>query len=302
MTGKNRPFAHLRPTTPPEMLDRAYAVAVRFAPVMLLASILFAAEHLVSITAGRGTDDTPTTPAFVAGLLAVVFIGEFAAAAAQLALFQGIIFPRRPLSGRALARTSLRKLPGYLLTHLLYVFTVALVATITWGLFASRQGPDPLMVSIGASFVTGLTGLYFAIRFSLAPIACLIEDSNPFKAFGRSWSLTTIRPRTHEYPTDRPLLRWLCVAMLPAAVITLTATVFAAYSYFYLEMSITASAPETAVAKELFWFTTTFLATPFYWAGLMGLYVEYRMRHEALDFYLRIRELRQEESPGRTLT
>jgi len=46
---------------------------------------------------------------------------------------------------------------------------------------------------------------------------------------------------------------------------------------------------------DLLAFAATWFAMPLYWAGTMALYVEYRMRREALDFYLRIRELTRPE-------
>jgi hypothetical protein len=300
LIGKEAAFDHLRPTTTAEMLDRAYAVAVRFAPVLLIASFCVAAEHLLAVFFNTRNADGSLSSSAVAAILGMVLVGEFTAAGALLAVFQGLIFPLRPLSPRAIARTAFRKLPGYLLTHLLYVFALVLAATISWGFFSSQRISPPA-IGITAGIVTGVLGLYVAIRLSLAPIACLIEDSSPLRAFGRSWALTATRPRTHEYQPDRPPLRWLAIMLLPALVLIVAIAGFSAYSYFILQTPITAPTASTGTLKDLLWFTATWLGSPLYWAGLMALYVEYRMRHEALDFYLRIRELRQKSGMSEVL-
>ncbi len=76
---------------------------------------------------------------------------------------------------------------------------------------------------------------------------------------------------------------------------------FATISLYSYRVHLLSGTPATERLMDLLWFTSTLLATPLYWAGLMAFYVEYRMRHEALDYYLRIRELRRKDGDAETV-
>ena len=296
MMQDDAPFNHLRPTTAPEMLDRAFAVAVRFVFVLWGAGFVYGADHLLSIVV-KGLPKAQSSDSYVvAGILLLTLLCDFAGAIARLAVFQGLIFPRRPLSAKALLRTALRKLPAFFLTHLLLLFILIFAGMVTWGFFTSRHGlPAPAGQIIGS--ILGIISAGLAIRVSLAPTVCLVEDSWPYAAFARSWHLTSKRPATADHRADYPMLRWIAVATLPVCVAGVVAIFFIIYGYagLGLRSPVAWGSRQVSDLLDVAAFTATWLAAPLYWAGLMAMYVEYRMRHEALDFYLRIRELRRQD-------
>jgi len=303
------PFAHLRPTTTPEMLDRAYTVVVRFWPVLLGGAALYGSDHLLPLIApllrlGSGSD-----PWRVGVTLSLALLGDFAAAIALLAVFQGLIFPLRPISPKAILRTALRKFPGYFLSHLAYVIIVAFGALTAWAFLQAWYFKGQSGGQLSAGIATAAATFYCGIRFSLAAIACLIEDGTPFSSFRRSWQLTMAWPRRASFrQKERPVLRWVATVLLPVAIGVCVVMIGYGIGVFWMGVSPPGSAaaaraaavappgvvPSTTVMMEAIAFCGVCLALPFYWAGLMAIYVEYRMRREALDFYLRIRELSRE--------
>lgn len=294
------PFSHLRPTTAPEMLDRSFYAALRFAPVLWLGGLVYASDHLTSIIIDQFPGIDPHNKFVVIGMLALALVGDFAAAIALLAMFQGLIFPLRPLSPKALLRTGLRKLPAYFLSHLLYMIVVITMGIISLGFFRGQAPAAENNARLISGIATGLAGLWIAIRLCLAPITCLIEDGNPFSSLRRSWQLTAHRRIQNERFADYPAVRWATIAILPVIVTLTIAAALGAYGYFQLGVRwpVSWQKPPASRLLDLLAFAATWLAMPLYWAGTMSLYVEYRMRREALDFYLRIRELTRPEKEG----
>ncbi len=296
MSKKDASFGHLRPTTAPEMLDRAYAVSVRIAPI-LWGCAFVSATGSYALSAGMDWIESAETsnPYMVAGILPLILFAEYAIAVALLALFQGLIFPRRPLGVKPLTRTALRKLPGFFLTNLLYLFTVMVIAVVAYAVFTLETIPGGLYGRALAGTAVAIVGLWMTVRLSLAPIICLIEDASPFSAFVRSRLLTSTRAATSHRRSDNPVFRWLAAAALPGVLMLAIAAAFGAYAYLRLEIRapLDWESPPVSNLLNLFEFAAGIIAAPLYWAGLMGLYVEYRMRHEALDFYLRLRDQRR---------
>jgi len=234
VVNKKAPFKHLRPTTAPEMLDRSYFAAVRFAPVLWLAGFVYASDHLTSIIVDQFPTIDPHNAYVVIGMLALALIGDFAAAVALLAMFQGLIFPLRPLSPKALLRTALRKLPGYFLSQVLYIVIVSNIGIIVVGFFLGQAPASETNARLISGILAGIAGLWIAIRLCLAPISCLIEDGNPFSSLGRSWTLTAHRRIQTERFSDFPAVRWVAVAVLPLLISVALAAGLGAYGYFQL--------------------------------------------------------------------
>lgn len=295
MNQKDRSFNHLRPSTTSEMLDRVYNVATRSALILWGAGFVYAADHLLPLAFQQFPKADTSNPYVVVGMLLLALVGDYAAALALLALFQGLIFPLRLLSPKALFRTAFRKLPGFFLTHLLYLFTLIILGTVVYGIFTSTDGLGGPYGRAAAGSVVAIISVWISIRLCLAPVVCLIEDTNPFFAFARSRILTSKRVATSHRRADYPILRWLSAAALPLAVLAALGACFAAYGYQFLGLRQQVIWKSTTVSSllDVFAFAASWLAMPLYWAGLMAFYVEYRMRHEALDFYLRLRELRR---------
>lgn len=281
------------------MLDRAYAVAVRFWPFLWGAGLIAALDHLLAIVILGWDQPVRHEPWHVALTLGLSLLGDFAAACAFLAVFQGLIFPLRPVSAKAILRTALRKFPLFFLTNLIFVIMVAFfglmgIRAITTGI---TGGAHPQNVVAG--IVLLIVAIVCAVRFCLGAIASLIEDANPLAALGRSWHLTASWPGGLRLRKDRPLGRLIAVMLLPilAAVGLLIAGLAIGVLGFGLPLPSANNALPTSIMMEAIGFAATAIAMPLLWAGLMALYVEYRMRTEALDFYLRLRELSR-ESPG----
>lgn len=300
MMDRESPFAHLRPTTAPEMLDRAYGVAAKFWPYMWGAGLIYAADHLLNIFLAQSGPASGSNPWRVAATLGMALLGDFAAAIALLAVFQGLIFPLRPVSSKAIFRTALRKFPGYFLSHLAYIVTVAFCGIMAWqlGRTGLQDESDKSMLLLAAALAVLAPVLLF--RLCLAPIACLIEDGTPLASFRRSWQLTAAWPRGVMLRKDRPLTRLLLTAALPVVLALLLFAIGLAFGYYGLNLPLpsreTRSSSSASMLMECLAFIATAAALPLMWAGLMAIYVEYRMRLEALDFYLRLRELSRDNA------
>jgi hypothetical protein len=287
------PFAHLRPTTTPEMLDRAYTVATRLWPLLWGAGFIAGADHLLAAAMLQWGTPNTGDPLRVTTMLLIALAGDFAAAVALLAVFQGLIFPRRPVSPRAIFRTALRKFPGYFLTHLAWVILVAFCGIFAGRLLLTSVRAGIYNVNMVLAIVVALAALVFAVRLCLAPIACLIENGSPVGSFKRSWHLTAAWPAGLRFRKDRPAARLVASMAVPAIAVMVVAGAGLSFGIFGLGIPLPYAAPTraTSTMMELTGFFATGIAMPLIWAGLMALYVEYRMRREALDFYLRLREL-----------
>lgn len=298
MSERESPFAHLRPTTVPEMLDRAYCVAARFWPYLWGGGIVYGADHLLKIFLST-TEVLPSgDPWRVAATLGMALLGDFAAAVALLAAFQGLIFPLRPVAARAIFRTALRKFPGYFLSHLAYVITVAFCGLMAWQFMRTGLGDESdRTILLLAGVLAGITPV-LAFRLCLAPIACLIEDGTPLASFRRSWQLTAAWPRGVRLRKDRPLVRLLITLALPVVLALLIFVAGLALGYYGLNLPLPVRGKPAGASLLLdgIAFVATAAALPLLWVGLMSIYIEYRMRLEALDFYLRLRELSRDNA------
>lgn len=282
------------------MLDRAYVVAVRFWPFVWGGGFVAGADHLLAVILLTWPTLDLTSTQRVGATLGLALAADFAAACALLGVFQGLIFPTRPVSARAIFRTALRKFAGYFLTHLLYVIAVAFFGLL--GLRLVRAGMYTAAPLENALVGVGLIGLggVLAVRLCLASIACLIEDGNPVGALRRSWHLTGAWPRGFRQTKSRPLVRIFSVLGLPAlaAGFVLVSGMGLGVYGFGVPWPGVENSRETSIMMELIAFGSVALAMPLVWAGLMAVYVEYRMRTEALDFYLRLRELSRDVPGG----
>jgi len=288
------PFAHLRPTSTPETMDRALYTAMRYAPLVFAASFIAASDYLVGVALNHYPELNTSSPAVAAGILLLMLLGDFSVAVSYLALFQGLLFPLRPISMKALLRTALRKLPAYFFTQLLYLLAVAFLFSLSYKFFTTPEPtPHPgVRITMGAG--TAMAGIWVGIRLALSPIVSLIEETWPLAAFGRSRRLTATLPSA-DGRRDSPVLRWFALALLPGSIFVMVALI-TGVAVQWMQPGAAPFAWNTPLLKDvrnLSAFTAAFLALPFYRAGLMALYIEYRMRHEALDFYLRLRERRR---------
>jgi hypothetical protein len=280
------------------MLDRAYAVATRFWPFLWGAGLLAGADHLFAVAMMRWETLDSGDPLRVAAMLLIALVGDFAAAVALLGMFQGLIFPLRPVSPRAIFRTALRKFPGYFLTHLAWVILVAFCGIMAWRLVLTSIKAGVYGGDMVVAVFMAILALVLAVRLCLAPIACLIEDGTPLGSFKRSWHLTSAWPGGVRLRKDRPAMRLAAIAALPAvAAIAVLAVGLGVGVYgFGLGWPGGKGSTATSIMMELIGFFANAIAMPLIWAGLMALYVEYRMRLEALDFYLRLRELSRDNA------
>lgn len=282
------------------MLDRAYMVAVRFWPFLWGGGLVAGADHLLAVVLLVLPNVDWDSTQRVGATLGLALAADFAAACALLGVFQGLIFPTRPVSAKAILRTALRKFAGYFLTHLLYVIAVAFFGLLGLRLMRAGMYTD---AALGNALVGGglvVLAAVLAVRLCLASIACLIEDGNPVGALRRSWHLTGAWPRGFREAKSRPLGRILSVLALPllAAGLVLVAGLGLGVYGFGVPWPGMENSRETSIMMELIAFGAVAVAMPLVWAGLMAVYVEYRMRTEALDFYLRLRELSRDVPGG----
>jgi len=297
MMWREKPFAHLRPTTIPETLDRSLDVTFRLGPLLFLASFIYASNYLVSIASYYIPGFHTSTPIIAAGLLLLMLLREFVAAISFLAVFQGMLFPLRPLSGKALLRTALRKLPAYFFTQILYMIAVVFFAIISWGFLTSQTPTMSHSIQSAFALATLFIGLWVTIRLSLAPVVCLIEETSPWQAFKRSHYLTSTFKVAPGGRRDSPVTRYILITLFPLSIVTVLAAGFILYgTAIGMSWPVQLDDPQVKLMLGYFGFIASFAALPFYRSGLMALYIEYRMRHEALDFYLRLRERRREDS------
>lgn len=301
MNLNDSPFSHLRPSTIPESLDRGLAVLFRFAPFLFLASFVAGSDYLLSLILNHVQGVDLEHPGLAAAMLLLMLLGDFASALSLLIMFQGLLFPLRPLSAKALLRTALRKLPVYFFTQFLYLTAVVFCLLIAYGSFTARVGISHEMLRSGVGILAMMLACWIAIRLSLAPVVSLIEETWPIAAFIRSMQLTASLPSVDGQRRDSPVVRWFALVLLPASITVLlfAVTLYVAYLSPRVTLPLRWDNPAVIDLKNIFAFLAAFLALPFFRAGLMTLYIEYRMRHEALDFYLRLRERRRDsEKPA----
>lgn len=296
MTDSSSPFAHLRPTSAPEMLDRLFALLVRFLPWFiatgLLSSILNIYEHF---TGAMDLNQPVNAALLLASLLVSVYLQNFV----TLILFQGYITPQRPLALRSLAWVALKRVPVVAILALLSVAITMMLIVLP---VRTGEWLLPLMPragAIAAAVAVAIVLTFTALHYWLIMVVAVVENRNPWHCLTRSVELMRSFRCPEPRLIDRPLVR-LLLLLLPVLVV---AAVVAAAAYwhgvFRLQLPHLLDLENPAVYRWYnIWMTILlFFVAPMINAGAVLLYVESRMRREAMDFYLRIRHLRQTGDP-----
>ncbi|QCU77746.1 hypothetical protein E7744_05690 [Citricoccus sp. SGAir0253] len=170
---------------------------------------------------------------------------------------------------------------------LLAVLVVSVVAVVSAFADPDATAPGQLWVlTTLVAMALGALGLWLAVRLLLAPSAAAVEQHGPFRAIGRSWSLT----RGHWWRTLGVVLLVSVVVGVVSSVVTTPLSMagglptgvldpvstdqFLAADRTWLVLGVGISALVNAVARA---YTCCVAAL---------LYVDYRIRHERLDLEL----------------
>ncbi|MFC7402026.1 hypothetical protein [Citricoccus sp. GCM10030269] len=170
--------------------------------------------------------------------------------------------------------------------------TLVLYLGVMVGLFVAVSSSDGGMAGLMGLLLVLLTigmvvlWVWLYVKLLLAPAAAAVELKGPWKAFGRSWSLT----RGHWWRTFGIVL---LVAVIVGVVSSVITTPISMISGLSAPFAPTDSAQQMLDASRL-WMTITVAVTGLvnalamaYMACLMALlYVDYRIRHESFDLDL----------------
>lgn len=283
---------HLRPTTPMEMMDRAFDL-LRIRPGLFLA--LGAAYGVVNTLAlslvlnGMYKQKVlEMTPWKI--VLDVLSLWPFAALVASA--FQTLIFPRRPLRMWVALRGTFGRLPYLILTMFLMQIIFDGLAILPQVFLESGAGDN--MGAILYSFATfaamGLA-LYFSISWGLVPVAVMVERRGFFDALRRSAQLMRLR-YSRGLLGDGAFRRFGQLALFPAALLGVGLAGLGCLIEIFSVGGVgnVAGPPPLAVQVPfiLGTFAISMIYAPWVASASVLLYAESRMRSEALDFQVRL--------------
>jgi hypothetical protein len=172
------------------------------------------------------------------------------------------------------------------------VLTMAVFAVLFIVLVAGAAAGDTTTTAVmGVLLFVASIGLVVAwvwiyVKVLLAPAAVAVEQHAPFRAIGRSWSLT----RGHWWRTFGIVLLVSIIVGVIASVITTPLTMVSGLTTPFIEPGSTQEALESARVWMIVTLVVTALVNAITRAFLSCvtalLYVDYRIRHESFDLDL----------------
>jgi hypothetical protein len=294
-------LAHLRPTTPMEMIDRVFLVIGTRPKLFAALALMFALPPLLlqlfQAFIPPKSGDSPDSIVLFATVAASLLI-QWANAAVIAAAFQTLLFPARPLAAKAALRGALDRLFYLILTRFLVVSALIVLGLLLPQQLLSGNGGEPGFISVAIAAWSVGAAVYFGFGWALVPMVVMIERKSFVKAMLRSMDLMRLKFRKAVVFGDSALRRLLLVLIVPAAIylfgqilvqgISLLAT---GQILFMWSAKVIQSSP----AHRLVYlfdagvsFAVSFFALPWLYSGLVMLYAECRMRHEALDIQVRL--------------
>lgn len=285
-------LAHIRPTTAMEMVDRVFEIMRRHLPFMMGLGALYALPTLLVgtwvILRDGNADDALTRVALVGAVVAK----QLPLAALAIAAFQAALFPGRILLPAPAFRSAFALLPQFMVIVLLIVLMLMGFAVVLPAMLSRTAGAGSPLGLILAPMSMAM-GLFVTLAYSLAPIVVLVEKRWFFAALGRSAELTRLVFRRGLVDGDSPFRRVALVALFPLA-----ATLAAEGLARMLVVAASTRAPSVAagtITGDMFSLliacAVSVVTAPALMCGLALVYIECRVRLEALDLQVRLVEI-----------
>jgi hypothetical protein len=286
---------HLRPWTPGELADRAFYLLAHRPWMLLSCSLLFGLSEIVLGVWLLAMHRSPPRVREVYVLLWLV--GNWGQAAGQLAAFQTLLFPLRPLKPKPLLKTALIRLPSFVLTRLTILIILMMFFWLVPNWSAGHYRTHGVLLCASLTFAAVAAGLFLFFRWSLSTMVVLVENRFLVGAMSRSNRL--MKPASEQgRPSPARMGRWWLAAVLPAGVIALACIITCmavGIAFHPVPFSTTGHITVSWVAiREISQGVACFLAAPIYWSGIALLYSQCRMRREAMDVMIR---LQQQDTP-----
>ncbi|MBX7244373.1 MAG: hypothetical protein K1X53_02675 [Candidatus Sumerlaeaceae bacterium] len=286
-------ICHVRPSTPMELMDRAFLVVRARFPQFLLLGFLFALPEFaatVLFTYIHGVpDDSELAQQFLGWLSAAFLLQQLPNAVVILLAIQAFMFPRRPIRLVPLTRAALINLPLLILTRILAFIILFLLANILLGALGGELGsPGSLLGLFVASWV-GAALAYLFLMWMLMPPVALIESRGFFRGLGRSVELMKQRFRA-GWPGDLPVVRLLGILLVPGIGILLGQLVVQGTSYALTGTNafFGPTTPTVFLISAGVNFITKMSVECWMYVAVALLYLECRMRREGLDLQVRL--------------
>jgi hypothetical protein len=288
-------LAHIRPCTPPELLDRAFWVFGQRPGLFLACALVTTLPGLFCLAAYTESVEASSSPLKMAFYVLLFLLAELADACGTAAAYQTALHPDRPLKLEPLLNATFARLGIYVLTRMMMFFPV-----VWFGLFI----PTRLLISETAGtqntalMLLAAAGVLLALRlftqWVLVSAVVLVERIGHFKALQRSSALMGWR---YESPFwgDGPAAR-LMLLCLPPLLASLGLAGLCILIYYQVAG---AGAVNTWARNGLGLFflfsATTGLASALWWPGLAVLYIENLIRREAFDIQVMLLERQSED-------
>lgn len=271
-------LAHLRPTTPLELLDRIFSVVARKPFVFAGLACLYAAPLLLLglVAVALKLDDARASQVLLLALL----LQQWPAAAVVVAAFQSAVFPHKKLSLLLALRASLERLPYFILTRALALIVIISLASVPSALNMAEIGWYATPVAIWALFAA----VYLLILWALLPIVVMVERRAFVRAMARSAELMRGVFKPGWIVGDTAFRRLVLMAAVPFALVICLEVVPECWSLASDRNLDTRFALLTLVLS----FVVDLVFAMYAYVGLTLLYMECRMRREALDLQVRL--------------
>lgn len=287
-------LAHLRPTATLEMMDNVFAVfATRkklFFGLGLLSQLPIVSVLIAFPLLAGGAEVDWAATSFRSWVLVAMVVQMWPIAALIAAAFQTMLFPGRPLQFASLLRASFAQLPHLIVTRIFARLLLVLLAGVgMMSLVQSQSGGAGQVIMLGLGIWSMLAIVYFSIVWALIGPVVMIERRSMFRALARSMELMRLKFGAGIFG-DTPIRRLLIVGLFPFTVFCLGRLIIAGVSLLVTgDFSLFSTSGLAVIATEA---TVDLLLgsvyLPWFTIALVAIYVECRMRREALDMQVRL--------------
>jgi hypothetical protein len=282
----------------PELLDRAFALAIRLFPLFFILALFSAQADLVLAAIRHFSRNPRLLHLQVPIYLPLTILGHLAYAIAVAYAFQSLLFPARPVCLRAIFEAAVPRLLIFFLTReVLGTIVQVLIFQAPGTLMALRSTPSTHWLHATLAAACVLIGIRLAISWALVPLVVMVERKGFLRAALRSAELVNYRPDSE--PWSRRIWVWTLLLALPAVLAgASTVAGMECWAWFTGRPTITLAEwfdinrTSAFVARGVLFFALSFCV----WPVLTVLYVECRNRRDGLDFQVRLIENRKADN------
>jgi hypothetical protein len=288
-------FQHLRPCSPPEILNRAFQLVINHFPLFgllaLLAAIPSFIQPLFPPFVTENPDGTPHIhPGRILLLIAINLVALIPSTALVAGLFLVQLRPQRALSAIAILKYSLSRWPQVVLAQILLGLMLGLLLPLTAGL----QETGGLGSFLGT--LINLVALYWAIRLILAWPILIIEGRNILQSLRRSLYLTKVPWKTRA--PENTELDWIAKPLFSRSLLLMCVPLLCLFAVSQALTMLVIAGQGSNLIQATLGLLTTLLFTLLLASGTVALYTDCLVRVEAWDLENRIgaREIADQRS------